>query len=150
VSCRCRGRRSAHELGIEFAIRVKRNPRAPAARAPAARAPAARAPAACGRTFIHLLQVLLALRDEPIWRSHLTHLAGGEYELLCPDCGRDLFAVIDADEAVPTEGPGPTGDTPWKSRTDRRPFHAHTANPATLLVNSGHAGLGAGCQGSRG
>ena len=55
-------------------------------------------------SFIYLMQVLLALQDEPTWSHHLTGLAGGEYELLCPTCGRDLYAVIDPDIAVITEG----------------------------------------------
>jgi len=55
-------------------------------------------------SFIHLMQVLLAFHDEPTWSRHLTRLADGEYELLCPSCGRDLYAVIDPDTATITEG----------------------------------------------
>jgi hypothetical protein len=75
-------------------------------------------------TFIHLLQVLLALRDEPIWQSHLTGLANGEYELLHPRCGRDLFAVIDDHGAVLTEGYTPSErrrQTPSTRRTRPAP-----------------------------
>jgi len=55
-------------------------------------------------SFIYLMQVLLALQDEPTWSWNLSRLAGGEYELLCPECGRDLYAVIDPDTTVITEG----------------------------------------------
>jgi hypothetical protein len=55
-------------------------------------------------SFIHLVQVVLALRDEPTWQRHLTGLANGEYEILCPGCGRDLYVIVEADEALVSEG----------------------------------------------
>jgi hypothetical protein len=54
--------------------------------------------------FIYLLQVVLALRDEPTWQRHLTGLANREYEILCPLCGRDLYVIVGAKDAFVSEG----------------------------------------------